>query len=189
MSKSPKNNCPLKGRCKDKNLIYQAEVLNIQDGTREYYIGATSTTFKERLGVHKQSFRNRNQCQTTLGSVANYPAWDIRIPRPEGVKVYGSGPDHRQGTGRGRGRVAQQERAPTSECNPGTSHQVSTARQGAIPQVHPTNPNPLKPGTRCKCTQTVIAPIMKDRETQTLISVSPSIMFLPTPESMTYLLL
>ena len=64
--RAQKANCPLKGRCKDKNLIYQAEVLNSQDGTKEYYIGATSTTFKERFGVHKQSFRNINQCQTTL---------------------------------------------------------------------------------------------------------------------------
>ena len=64
--RAQKANCPLNGRCKDKNLIYQAEVLNSQDDTKEYYIGATSTTFKERLGVHKQSFKNRNQCQTTL---------------------------------------------------------------------------------------------------------------------------
>ena len=119
-------------------------------------------------------------------SGANYSAWDVHVSRPEGIKVYGSGPDHRQGTGGGRGGVAQQKQAPTSERNPGTSHQVSTAKQGAIPRIHPTKPNHLKPGTRCEYTQTAIAPIIKDRETQTPISVSPSLMFLPIPESVKY---
>ena len=54
--------CPLSGKCLSKNIIYKAEVTetdseNIQKV--ENYISLCSTTFKERLGNHLQSFRHK----------------------------------------------------------------------------------------------------------------------------------
>ena len=63
-----KENCPLQNRCLDRNIIYQATVDNISDHETETYIGLTSSTFKERLATHKQSFNNRNVNQTTLST-------------------------------------------------------------------------------------------------------------------------
>ena len=59
-------NCPLGGRCLDVNIIYQAEVENLTDNSKEYYVGLTATTFKSRLAVHKKSFTDRNYNQTGL---------------------------------------------------------------------------------------------------------------------------
>ena len=61
-----KDICPLDGRCLDINIIYQAEVENKNDGTKETYVGLTSTTFKSRLSTHKKSFTDRTYNQTAL---------------------------------------------------------------------------------------------------------------------------
>ena len=58
--------CLLQGRCLDKNIIYQATVENLENNTNETYAGMTATTFKDRLGVHNQSYKNRDLNQTTL---------------------------------------------------------------------------------------------------------------------------
>ena len=63
---SKKLECPLRGRCKDRNLIYMAEVTDEDNHTVESYVGSTSTTFKEKFGVNKQSFKNRNTNKTVL---------------------------------------------------------------------------------------------------------------------------
>ena len=51
-----KNSCPLEGNCKERNIIYQAEVTTPQ--SKETYIGLCDTTFKERYRNHTCSFRN-----------------------------------------------------------------------------------------------------------------------------------
>ena len=56
----------LRGKCLNKNIIFQATIQENISKKEETYIGLASTTFKERLGVHRQSFRNRNLNQTTL---------------------------------------------------------------------------------------------------------------------------
>ena len=62
----PKNNpCPLDGKCLSENLIYQATVTQA-DQTTNCYIGLTSTTFKARLGTHKNSFKDEDANQTSL---------------------------------------------------------------------------------------------------------------------------
>ena len=54
------------GRCLVNNIIYQAEVKNLKDKSKEYYVGLTATTFKSRLAVHKKSFLDRDYNQTGL---------------------------------------------------------------------------------------------------------------------------
>lgn len=49
-----KQECPLDGRCREKNIIYQASVTT--QGRVETYVGLTTTEFKTRFANHKQSF-------------------------------------------------------------------------------------------------------------------------------------
>ena len=60
-----KANCPLKGECREHNIVYQATVTtreNDNNRTRkkntESYVGLTETEFKLRFANHKQSFTN-----------------------------------------------------------------------------------------------------------------------------------
>ena len=57
--------CPLGGKCLSKDVIYEAKVTQ-EDGTQNFYTGLCSTTFKERLGIHRHSFKNRKDNQTEL---------------------------------------------------------------------------------------------------------------------------
>ena len=55
--------CPLGGQCLSKNIVYEAKVTQ-ENGTQNFYTGLSSTTFKERLGVHRHSFKKRDDNQT-----------------------------------------------------------------------------------------------------------------------------
>ena len=60
-----RNSCPLDGKCRTKNVIYQAEVKS--DSGKETYIGLTSNEFKTRYNNHKSTFRhNKNRFSTEL---------------------------------------------------------------------------------------------------------------------------
>ena len=52
--------CPLQGKCLNKNIIYQATIQETISKKEETYIGLTSTSFKERLANHQQTFKNKN---------------------------------------------------------------------------------------------------------------------------------
>ena len=51
--------CPMAGKCLLSNVIYQATVTRDDTGQVETYTGLTSTTWKERRGVHNSSFKHR----------------------------------------------------------------------------------------------------------------------------------
>ena len=72
--KSKKKECPLAGRCLDRNIIYQAKIKNLADDSEETYIGLTATSFKERFNNHNMSLRDRNKCQTALSRCI----WDMK---------------------------------------------------------------------------------------------------------------
>ena len=58
-----KESCPLPGKCKTKNIIYEATVKTQEE--EKSYIGLTATTFKERYQTHLASFKNREKRQST----------------------------------------------------------------------------------------------------------------------------
>ena len=60
-----KTPCPLGGKCLSKNVIYQATVTQ-ENGVKNNYTGLCSTTFKDRLGAHKQSFKTDGKNPTSL---------------------------------------------------------------------------------------------------------------------------
>jgi len=51
-----KNECPLSGKCRTSNIVYQAIVKS--NHGEETYVGLTNTEFKYRLANHQQSFKN-----------------------------------------------------------------------------------------------------------------------------------
>ena len=53
-----KDKCPVKGLCKEKNIIYQATVTTSK--STKTYVGSSGRSFKERYNEHKQSFRNKD---------------------------------------------------------------------------------------------------------------------------------
>ena len=60
-----KESCPIENNCNQKNVIYQATVL---EGDEKKYIGST-IDFKKRWYKHRGSFRNdSNKGETTLSS-------------------------------------------------------------------------------------------------------------------------
>ena len=72
-----KNNpCPLDGKCRTKNLIYQATVQTHQTPPRfENYIGMTANEFKTRHSNHKKSFKTaKYRTETTLSQYI----WDLK---------------------------------------------------------------------------------------------------------------
>lgn len=56
-------NCPLNGRCLNKNVVYQATVETEND--KKTYVGIAETTFKTRYNNHLSSFRNEGNKNAT----------------------------------------------------------------------------------------------------------------------------
>ena len=72
--------CPLGGQCLAKNIIYQAKVtVNSPEPEDHYYVGLCSTTFKERLANHNQSFKKEKlRTKTALSEFI----WDLKEQKP-----------------------------------------------------------------------------------------------------------
>ena len=63
-----RNDCPLNGLCLTSNIIYGGDVVNLTDNQLRPYVGLTSDTFKERMGVHNQGINHRvysKSCELT----------------------------------------------------------------------------------------------------------------------------
>ncbi len=63
-TRKSKANCPLDGNCLAKNIVYKA-IVTTKSLHRKEYIGLTSTTFKERLSNHTQSFKKESLSHST----------------------------------------------------------------------------------------------------------------------------
>ena len=60
--------CPMDGRCLARNIVYQGDVNNRTDNQVAPYVGLTSVSFKDRLGVHNQGINHRSHatsCELT----------------------------------------------------------------------------------------------------------------------------
>ena len=68
--------CPLGGKCLEKNVIYQATVYPKNDPSKkEYYVGLTATTFKDRYSAHQTSFKHEVYGNKTTLSTH---VWDLK---------------------------------------------------------------------------------------------------------------
>ena len=59
-----KDQCPLKGECLAKTIVYQATV-RTTEGEEKTYTGLTESTFKERFTTHKSSFTHLKHRDST----------------------------------------------------------------------------------------------------------------------------
>ena len=57
--------CPLNGKCREKQVIYQCHVKSSENDQGVYYIGLTENTFKERWYQHKTSFKYQHKANST----------------------------------------------------------------------------------------------------------------------------
>ena len=69
-----KQNCPLDGKCREKNVIYKC-VASVPNKPDKVYIGLTEGEFKKRHSVHKTSFNHKKHAKST--ALSTY-FWDIR---------------------------------------------------------------------------------------------------------------
>ena len=68
-----KAECPLSGKCRETNIVYQATVAS--EGSDQTYVGHTSTEFKARLANHRQSFKKeKHKHQTELSKYV----WNLK---------------------------------------------------------------------------------------------------------------
>ena len=70
-----KATCPMDGKCQESGIIYQATVIQKDNGKTETYVGLTETTFKLRYGNHKQTFKNKSQ--QTKTELSKY-IWELK---------------------------------------------------------------------------------------------------------------
>ena len=60
-----KNSSSLDNKRLPLQLIYQADVTNNLEDEYKYYVRLAETTFKERYGYHKSSFKTQNSKNST----------------------------------------------------------------------------------------------------------------------------
>ena len=85
--RSRKADCPVPGKCTSNNVVYHAEVTNLQTGEAEYYTGCTKRPIKKRVSEHIQAINypskhNQNTLTTYVRGLRadNIPhnlKWDI----------------------------------------------------------------------------------------------------------------
>ena len=64
ISRGKPEDCPLKGQCLKRNLVYKAEI-ETTGGDNKIYIGTTGSDFKERYRNHKTSLTNEKKSKST----------------------------------------------------------------------------------------------------------------------------
>ena len=69
--KSKKQDCPARGNCQAKSVVYRT-TLTEETGVVNTYTGLTCNDFKERWRAHKNSFNNKEAKQTTLSNHIHY---------------------------------------------------------------------------------------------------------------------
>ena len=53
-----KENCSLHNKCLAPKIVYRADVKNLTNDEKKFYLGVTETPFKERFGNHTRDFKH-----------------------------------------------------------------------------------------------------------------------------------
>ena len=70
------HSCPMENQYLTPLIVYCANVSNNKDNETNFYYGLTNTSFKERYGSHKRSFRHgRYKNDTELSKYI----WDLTV--------------------------------------------------------------------------------------------------------------
>ena len=74
--------CPLKGKCqKEKNVVYVAKVLRLDNFQQETYTGVHEGPFKGRIYGHNTNFKNRHHKGTRLSKYI----WKLKDNKPHPI--------------------------------------------------------------------------------------------------------
>ena len=90
--------CPLRGHCLEKALIYKANVTT--EGKTIGYIGCTESTFKDRFTKHKASFNHRHLASSTSLSSYVWKLKDKNIPYETSWEILRKSAPYKCGTRR-----------------------------------------------------------------------------------------
>lgn len=61
-----KNDCPLNGACLKPQVVYRADIVNLNSNESKLYIGLAETTFKEHYSNHKKLNTKKYKNSTEL---------------------------------------------------------------------------------------------------------------------------
>ena len=53
-----KESCPLQNKCLTPKIVYRADVKNLTNDEKRFYLGVAETPFKERIGTHTRDFKD-----------------------------------------------------------------------------------------------------------------------------------
>ena len=53
-----KESCPLQNKCLTPKIVYRADVKNVTNDEKIFYLGVTEIPFKKRFGNHTQDFKH-----------------------------------------------------------------------------------------------------------------------------------
>ena len=73
-----RNDCPLQGECRQKEIVYQATVTTREE--KETYVGLTATAFKTRWRNHQMSFKHEKKRYDT--ELSKY-LWELKMKNEE----------------------------------------------------------------------------------------------------------
>ena len=69
-----RDRCPMENQCLTPQIVYRADVSRNKDNETKLYYGQRYTSFKERYGNHKRSFRHERYKNDTELSIY---IWDL----------------------------------------------------------------------------------------------------------------
>ena len=93
-----KTACPLDGKCKQKSIVYKAEISS--NNTTKLYCGSCSTDFKARFSNRKHSFTHRNKRNATELSKEVWRAKDNGVEPSIKWSIVSTAPSYKCGGSR-----------------------------------------------------------------------------------------
>ena len=70
-----KESCPQQNKCLTLKIVYRADVKNVTNDEKKFYLGVTETPFKERFGNHTRDFKHLKYRNST--ELSKY-VWELK---------------------------------------------------------------------------------------------------------------
>ena len=70
-----KESCPLQHKCLTPKIVYRADVKNLANDEKKFYLGVTETAFKECFGNHTRDFKHPKYRNST--EISKY-VWKLK---------------------------------------------------------------------------------------------------------------
>ena len=70
-----KESCPLQNKSLTSKIVYRADVKNVTNDEKKFYLGVTETPFKERFGNHTRDYKHPKYRNST--ELSKY-IWELK---------------------------------------------------------------------------------------------------------------